>query len=193
MKPTFLLVPAALAALAAPTADAASHDSRPHDGDAEVQYFLKLGGIDGESTDARHRNEIELASFGWGATNAGSASPGGGSGSGKVALQDFHFTTRVSAASPKLFVSCASGKHIKSAVITARKSGNRQLESFLRIELDDVIVSSYHSGAKDAEEPVDSVDLGYSKIVIDYAPRNPDGSIGTIVTGGWDAKLNREP
>ncbi|HVG98141.1 MAG TPA: type VI secretion system tube protein Hcp, partial [Chloroflexota bacterium] len=31
-----------------------------------VQYFLKLQGMEGESTDARHRGEIEVEAWSWG-------------------------------------------------------------------------------------------------------------------------------
>ena len=32
-----------------------------------VDYFLKIDGIEGESQDAKHKGEIEVESFGWGA------------------------------------------------------------------------------------------------------------------------------
>src|SRR4051794_37479579 len=55
MKPVFLLAPAALAVITAPTADAAFQKARPQalatTTDAQVDYFLKIDGIDGESTD----------------------------------------------------------------------------------------------------------------------------------------------
>ncbi len=58
-----------------------------------TDYFLKLEGIDGESEQKDHANEIELLSWSWGETNSGSAAGGGGQGSGKVDMQDFSFTT----------------------------------------------------------------------------------------------------
>ena len=45
---------------------------------ALVDYFLKIDGIQGESQDKTHKNEIEIMSFGWGATNTGTALVGGG-------------------------------------------------------------------------------------------------------------------
>ncbi len=56
-----------------------------------TDYFLKLEGIDGESEQKDHANEIELLSWSWGETNSGSAAGGGGQGSGKVDMQDFSF------------------------------------------------------------------------------------------------------
>jgi type VI secretion system secreted protein Hcp len=76
---------------------------------AAVDYFLKIDGIDGESQDAKHKNEIDLESFSWGATQGGTMAFGGGGGAGKVQMQDFHFVMRVNKASPKLFLACANG------------------------------------------------------------------------------------
>jgi len=39
----------------------------------------------------------------------------GGGGAGKVSVQDFNFTMHVNKASPKLFLACATGQHIKEA------------------------------------------------------------------------------
>ena len=198
MKPTFLLAPAALAAMAAPTADAAMQKAKPHalatTTDAQVDYFLKIDGIDGESTDAKHKGEIEVASFSWGATNAGTAAhgSGGGGGAGKVALQDIHFTSKVSTASPRLFLSCATGQHIKKAVLTARKAGERPQE-FLKIEFDDVLVSSYQTGGAKEDLPTDQISLNFAKIEFDYLEQKPDGSIGSLVKAGWDQVFNKTP
>ena len=34
-----------------------------------VDMFLKIDGIDGDSTDKKHKGEIELLSFSWGLSN----------------------------------------------------------------------------------------------------------------------------
>ena len=41
---------------------------------AKTDFFLKLDGIKGESTDAKHKGEIEIESFSLGLTNTGSFS-----------------------------------------------------------------------------------------------------------------------
>ena len=56
---------------------------------AAVDYFLKIDGIQGESQDKTHKNEIQIESFSWGATQSGTATHGGGMGAGKVQMQDF--------------------------------------------------------------------------------------------------------
>src|SRR5262245_42206113 len=92
---------------------------------AAVDYFLKLDGVPGESQDATHKDEIQVSSFSFGETQSGTMAFGGGGGAGKVQMQDFHFMMNVNKASPKLFLACTTGTHIKNAVLTARKAGKK--------------------------------------------------------------------
>ena len=63
-------------------------------------FHLEIDGVKGESEDGKHKDQIEILSFSWGATNAGSHAAAGGGGAGKVSFQDVHFTSHVCKASP---------------------------------------------------------------------------------------------
>jgi type VI secretion system secreted protein Hcp len=158
-----------------------------------IDYFLKIDSIPGESLDAKHKGEIDVQAWSWGETNpVPPSAPGGGGGAGKVQMQDFNFTARMSKASPNLMLACASGKHFKSAVLTARKAGKPQAE-FLTFSLSDVLVSAYQTGGAEGEVvPMDSVSLNFSKIQVEYKQQNPDGSLGASIKAGWDVKQNKK-
>jgi type VI secretion system secreted protein Hcp len=160
---------------------------------AAVDYFLNIDGIPGESQDDKHRDEIEVESWSWGATNntlGGGA--GGGGGAGKVNMSDLVFTSRISKASPQLMLACASGKHIKEAVLTARRTGGTEFE-FLNLTLSDVLVSSFRTGDEGEGDgrPVDSISLNFSQIEVEYRSMKPDGSVGDSAKAGWDVKQNK--
>jgi type VI secretion system secreted protein Hcp len=91
---------------------------------AAVDYFLKMAGIDGESTAANHKGEIEIESWSWGESNLGLR----GAGAGKVSMNDFSFVMKLNKASPKLFLACAQGEHIKTAWLTAHRTGGEQAD-----------------------------------------------------------------
>jgi len=154
--------------------------------------FLKIDGIKGESNDAQHREEIEPASFSWGVSQQGTASTGGGAGAGKASFQELHVVMTVSRASPQLFLACAEGRLIKTAVLTCRKAGGRDQRDFLRYTLSDVLVSSYQTNGQ-AEDglPVDQLSFTYAQVKVEYWPQKVDGSLGAPVTAGWDLKTNR--
>ena len=158
-----------------------------------VDYFLKIDGIPGESTDSKHKDEIDVEAWSWGEVNPPAPEPGGGGGgAGKVQMQDLNFTAPFSKASPNLFLACASGKHLKSAVLSARRAGKSQAE-FLTFSLSDVLVSSYQTGGSEGEVvPIDTAALNFSKIQVEYKMQKADGSLGASVKVGWDVKQNKQ-
>jgi len=159
---------------------------------AAVDYFLKIEGIEGESQDSKHKSEIEIQSFSFGATQTGSFAAGGGGGAGKVNMQDFHFTVPVNKASPKLMLACASGQHIKKAILTVRKAGKEQQE-YLKYTFSDILVSSYQTGGGGGDVmPVDQISLNFAKIEQEYKEQKADGTLAGSVKAGWDLKQNKE-
>ncbi len=158
---------------------------------AAVDYFLKLEGIEGESTDDKHKDWIDLESFSWGANNSAHMGSGTtGLATGKVSMQDFHFVMRVNKSSPKLMLACASGQHIKTANLICRKAGGSQQE-YLKYKFTDVLVSSYQTGGSHGEAiPVDQVSLAFGKIEVTYSPQKVDGTLGPPIITGWDLAKN---
>src|SRR6266545_4738517 len=150
-----------------------------------ADYFLKIDGIAGESADAKHKGEIELVSFSWGLAQSGTSTGGGGGGAGKAQFQDFHFTQHTQKSSPALMLACASGQHIKGAVLTGRTTGKQPLE-FLTVKLTDVLVSSFQEAAHEPDRPLEEVALDYAKIEFVYRPQGATGKPAAEVAAGWD-------
>lgn len=158
---------------------------------AAVDYFLKVDGIEGESQDSKHKNEIQIESFTFGETNSGTAALGGGHGAGKVVMNDFHFTMKVNKASPKLFLACAGGEHIKSAILVARKAGKEQQE-FLKWTFTDVLISSFqHGGSQGDVIPMDQISFNFAKVEMEYKEQKADGTLAGAIKAGWDQKQNK--
>jgi len=156
-----------------------------------VDYFLKIKGIEGESFDAKHKNEIDVLSWSWGQTQTGSHAAGGGGGAGKVNMQDFSFVMKVNKASPKLLLACANGEHIPEATLVCRKAGKEQQE-FLTIKLSDCLVSSFQTGGSAGSEfETESVSLNFAKIQYEYRAQKADGTLDGAIKAGYDLKQNK--
>jgi type VI secretion system secreted protein Hcp len=159
---------------------------------AAVDYFLKIKGIEGESTDAKHKKEIEALSWSWGVTNSGSHASGAGGGAGKAVMREFNFTMRVSKATPLLVEACYTGNHLPEAVLTVRKAGGQQQE-YLVIKFADLIVSSYQTGGQQGGViPVDHISMNFAKIEYSYKPQKKDGTLDSPVKVGYDIKANKK-
>src|SRR4051812_37257538 len=91
-----------------------------------VDMFLKIDGIEGESKDSKLKGQIHIETFSFGVEQVGTSDSGGGMGAGKAKFEDFEFSMPTQKASAKLYEACASGKHIKSAILSVRKAGGTQ-------------------------------------------------------------------
>ena len=149
-----------------------------------LEMFLKLSGIAGESTDVKHKGEIDVLAWSWGLSKD-PGSPAGGGG-GRVQIESLAIEKLVDLASPLLLSSGAQGKRITDGTLTTRTAGKGANE-FLVFKMTDVIVTSVQVAAsKDAVRPAESVTLSFSKLEFDYRPTNPDGSTGPTVSFRWD-------
>jgi type VI secretion system secreted protein Hcp len=161
-------------------------------GGPSADMFLKLDGIQGESTDDKHKNEINLTSFafavGRGGDGTGTAGVAPAAGA-KGRLLTLRIDKIYDASSPKLFRAAASGQHIKSAVLTFRRSSDSDVE-FLTYTLSDVQVTSYDQGGKDGDERdlgslEEEVGLTAAKVHVTEQTVDSDGKKGPVVNADW--------
>src|SRR5678815_3312224 len=109
---------------------------------AGFDIFLKLDGIDGESTTKGHEKEIEVLSYDQSidSTVPSSGGVGGGGGAGKSTFSGVRFRKLLDTASIPIALACASGLHIQSARFAFRRAPL----DFYVVALEDVIVT--HAG-----------------------------------------------
>lgn len=156
-----------------------------------VDMYLKIEGIEGESTAAGggHQDWIEIESFAWGSSRSG-AGTGRTRQRGGATFTDINVVKGVDAASPKLYLACAQGKHFARAEIHFVSSADPRVP-YMVYELENVMITSVsvsHSAGGDV--PVEEVTLNYGKISWEYRPqeeRQPGGS----VRAGWDLMANK--
>jgi type VI secretion system secreted protein Hcp len=154
-----------------------------------VAFFLDLDGIPGDSNDSEFPNTFELLDYSMGATTSVGPTRTGGARA-KARPQDLSFTKVLDKASPKLFLACVTGKHIKTATLYVRKAGAPQ--PYLKIVLSDVYVSSYRSGPNfDDGTPLDAVTLDFATFEIQYNVQDVAGGPGRTVTAAFDFVTNK--
>jgi type VI secretion system secreted protein Hcp len=156
--------------------------------------FLKLGDIKGESTDDKHKDEIEVLAFSWGVSNSGTVAYGGGMGGGKAAFTDWQITKYVDKATPNLLKRCAIGEHIeKGGQLTVRKSGKGQQE-YLLVKMEGVFVTGVTAGGSNADSAhlTETLSLQAAKVDFEYKPQKADGSLDAGVHFKYDIKATKE-
>jgi type VI secretion system secreted protein Hcp len=158
--------------------------------------FLKIDGIEGESSDSKHKNEIEVLSFHWGVSQAvtGTTSSTGTFTGQRADLAPLTIVKQFDKASPKAAQACAAGEHQKSAVLTLCRAGGDK-QPYMEYKLSDVLISNVSVGGAsqgDGGVPQEEWALVYAKIEMKYTQIGLDGKAGGNVTGGWDLKENKK-
>jgi type VI secretion system secreted protein Hcp len=147
-----------------------------------IEYHLDIKDVKGESASTKHKEQIELLSWSWGASNP-TTIVGEGMSAGKVSMSDLSFTKRVDKSSPKLLGLCVTGDHAKEATLyCSKQTGGKTPDDFLVIKLTEVYVSSFQCGGSAGEDVgTESVSVTYASIDYDYKVQQADGK---LVSGG---------
>jgi type VI secretion system secreted protein Hcp len=87
--------------------------------------FVKIDGIEGESTDDKHAGWIEVLACDAKVSQrvSSTASSVGGASAERADFSDFSFVKELDKASPKLALACAGGTHINTIIIEFCRSG----------------------------------------------------------------------
>jgi type VI secretion system secreted protein Hcp len=158
--------------------------------------FLKVEGVDGESTDEKHPKWIEIISFSHGFNQPPSAtvSSSGGASSGRVNMQDFSVVKRFDSASTKLYEACCTGKHFPTVKVEFCRADGTSKMKYMEIKMSQVMVSSVRPGGTSGDDvPLEEVAFNFGKIEWTYIPQDRKTGAGQgNIAAGWDLQLNKK-
>ncbi|MCO6465937.1 MAG: type VI secretion system tube protein Hcp [Bradyrhizobiaceae bacterium] len=126
-----------------------------------TDFFLKIDGVDGESSDQEHKGWIEVQSWSWGVSNT--STPQTGLPTGKRQHKPMTIVKQLDKSSPQLYLRCAQGQHIKEAKLEMRRMGaTGQLETFAKVTFSDLSICSIRTAGgvdDDCDDRSDDVDM----------------------------------
>ena len=149
---------------------------------AASRYYLQIGDIRGESTDARHKDWSDVDTFYWGITTSSTAGSGGTRG--HAIGSPLSWTQDLDTSVPKLFLGVATGTSYPKATLEVESIGDSPAV-FFRMVFDNVALASLNiTGTGDATRAAGS--LLYEKLTMSYRRQLSDGSLDAWVTGTFD-------
>ena len=153
---------------------------------AEVDYFLKIDGVHGESKDAGgHKEEMQVDSWGWNIKSPRDASTK--EATGRAHAGDLQFTMKTNTATPVMLTALAKNQEFATAELFCRKAGSqgKPLE-FFTIKLSGARMSTYQiGGGQGSILPVDQFSLNFTKVEIVFIPQNEKGMGGSKTVFTW--------
>jgi len=155
---------------------------------AAFDTYLKINGVDGESTSKGHEKWIDIDSWSWGLANTSSSSGGGGS-VGRAVFEDFSWMQGIDASVVPLFLGVATGKHYADATLDVVKTGGAASSSFFQMIFKDVTLSSLHTDGNAATLQAAGA-LRYESVELRYRPQDAKGGSGSWIEGEFSLKNN---
>src|SRR5215216_1866190 len=135
---------------------------------AAVDMFLEVDNLQGESTNDKFKDQIDVLAFSWGVSNPKSV---------KASFQDLNITKSVDRSSPRLLELVASGQATARAKLHVVKAGADQQE-FLRYCFTGIRFTSLSTSGSGGEDRLtENVSFSYQTIVERYSRQNQDGSL----------------
>jgi len=147
---------------------------------AASDMFLKVAGVTGESTDAKHKGEMDVLSWSWGTSNGTAQTKKGRVAS--ACIQDLDLVKQIDSASPDLIMMSVTGGVASDATLTVRRSGETP-SNILVLKLTNVSVPSYQTGGtEEGNSLIEHLTLHFDSLLGEYRPIGPDGKPGNAVT-----------
>ena len=154
-----------------------------------LHYFLKVDGVDGDSTVSGFEKWFSIDGFDIGVRNTGSLSAGGGAGEGKAQFSPLTVDIHSLAGLAPLLGDVASGGHIKFVELVGAETIKGENIKLYDVKLSDVFVSSFENdpGPKGVET---ALTFDYRQIKLTDQPTT-HGIIGTPQTLAFDLSENK--
>jgi type VI secretion system secreted protein Hcp len=159
--------------------------------------FLKIAGLDGETSDELNAGATELKGYQWRVDQprSASASSVGSLSAERANFGEFIAIMPTSKITPKLAQACASGEHYGNLTLTLYRAGGDK-QPYMEYKLTDVMVTSFSAGGVSTDEekvPTESVSFSYGQIELKYTQTKVAGGKGSgNVAAGWDLKANKK-
>jgi type VI secretion system secreted protein Hcp len=151
-----------------------------------LAIYLKLAGIDGESTATGHEHQIDVLSFSFGLTH--------GSDTGVPSFSGVTVVKNADIASPNLMLACAIGTHIATARLSCEIITDGPINVPLAVwDFTNVMLTSFQDAGNNGGEdrPVEQISFTFRTIAYSISEVDSQGDTGKTVRAGFNLDTDR--
>jgi type VI secretion system secreted protein Hcp len=137
--------------------------------------LLQLAGVTGESSDAKHKDFIDLVSWSWSMLSPTDVSTG--HPHAKTKIEHFKIVKRADRSSPVLIQYLQQNVIVKTGKMIVRKAGGPDALPYYEIDFKNLRVTSF-STQTDNEQVVETVTFAFETATFRYIPQSEAGGKG---------------
>src|SRR5262249_47912649 len=155
-----------------------------------LHYFLKIDGVNGDSTVKGFEGWFSVDGYDIGVQNTGSLSSGAGGGAGKAQFSPLTVDIHSLAGLSTLFGDVASGRHLTSVELVGARTIEGASLKVYDVKLSEVLVSSFENDPS-SNGVETSLSFNFAKISVTDQPTTRNGIVGTPQTFAFDLSENK--
>jgi len=155
-----------------------------------MPIYLQLGSIQGQTTDANHKNYMEIEAIQWNITRHISMTAGSMEERehSQPTFSEIILTKLSDAATVELFQRASGGQGGEKAVIclaTPGAAGDSGAIDYIKYDLDNALISGYTVNSS-GDRPVETLRLSFTKMQVTYLPQAQDGTRSNQKVGSYN-------
>jgi type VI secretion system secreted protein Hcp len=159
-----------------------------------TDIYLFIEGIKGESSDAAHKDWMEVKYVDLGGVSqprSATCSTSGGHTAGRCHHHTIVVAKQGDLASPILMQTCAMGKTLPKARLEFfRADGNGKPICYYEVELENAMIAEVAASVDEGDPITEYVALAFSKVKWTYTMQKIGGGAAGCTVGGWDLAGN---
>lgn len=137
--------------------------------------LLQLAGVVGESSDAKHKEFIDVSSWSWGMLSPTDVSTGHAFAKAKV--EDFRIVKRADRSSPVLIQYLKENTIVKTGQLIVRKAGGADPLTYYEIAFKNLRVTSFKTHTETLDL-IETVTFAFETATFKYTPQSGTGAKG---------------
>ena len=153
-----------------------------------MAIYVEWEGMKGNVTADGFADHMDVISFNFGISRAISMEPGNMSNreNNRPSLSEITLVKTADNTLNALFKESVTGSAGKKITIRFVQTGGDKVNEFMNYELENALVSGYSVSADSHGEPMETINISYSKILASYCDTGADNSFGSNMVCGYD-------
>lgn len=156
-----------------------------------ISDYLKIDGMEGESTDGNHKGWLDVVNYSWGVHQSKTAvSATGKPVASKAGFENLNVNLFVEKSTTDIIKQCIIATPVIKEVILHLCIAGASLEPFLIFTMKNCVISNVTFRGGGNVEPTQNIQINYEDLTIEYKAYK-DGKVTGSKTVHWNLKENK--